>query len=65
MLLNKHQKEQFKTDYTILNYVQLQVKYRASAVKIRELAKAIGIDKPIGRPLGTKDTYYRERKTKN
>ena len=64
MLLNKLKKEQFKIDYPVLNYQQLSVKYGASSVKLRELAVSLGIEKPIGRPLGIKDSYYRERKTK-
>jgi hypothetical protein len=55
MLLNKHQKELFKADYSKLNHPQLQIKYGASVKKINELALSLGLTKHFGRPLGSKN----------
>jgi len=64
MLLNSRQKEQFKLDYVALNHQRLQQKYGASIHKINELAVYLGLCKPIGRPKGSKDSYFRNRKYK-
>ena len=43
MLLNKHQKEQFKLDYHEMRMLDLTIKYGASDKKVTELALSMGL----------------------
>jgi hypothetical protein len=54
MLLNKHQKEQFKLDYPKMRMLDLTIKYGASDKKVTELALSMGLGlKRAGRIIGS------------